>query len=69
MPWCEPCGRFYNPNTLKLDGTCPTCDTKLAEPAEVDERQKAPWHFWLLLVALSIYLGWRMVQLIILAVD
>jgi hypothetical protein len=23
---------------------------------------KAPWHFWLLVGALSIYLGWRLIQ-------
>ena len=72
MPWCEPCGRFYNPNSVNVDGTCPECATQLAEPMEtgwVDHRQKAPWHFWLLLGALAIYLGWRMVQLILLAVN
>jgi hypothetical protein len=70
MPWCEPCGRFYNPNTLNVDGTCPTCNTKLADPApDSDTRQKPPWHFWLLLVAVSVYLGWRIVQLVLLAVN
>ena len=24
MPWCEDCARFWNPNTLPPDGTCPT---------------------------------------------
>ena len=67
MPWCDPCGRFYNPNTLRADGTCPTCETKLADPADPNDRQKTPWHFWLLLAALSIYLGWRFIQLIVLA--
>jgi hypothetical protein len=23
---------------------------------------KVPWHFWLLLAALVVYLGWRVVQ-------
>jgi hypothetical protein len=23
---------------------------------------KVPWHFWVLLVALVIYLGWRLIQ-------
>jgi hypothetical protein len=23
---------------------------------------KVPWHFWLLLLAAGIYLGWRLVQ-------
>ena len=67
MPWCDPCGRFYNPNTLRADGTCPTCETKLADPADPNDRQKVPWHFWLLLAAVTIYLGWRFVQLILLA--
>ena len=65
MPWCDPCGRFYNPNTLRVDGTCPNCDTKLAESAE---RQKVPWHFWLLLAGLAVYLGWRLIQLVLLIV-
>ena len=72
MPWCEPCKRFYNPNSVNVDGTCPECATPLAEPMQtawVDDRQKAPWHFWLLLGALAIYLGWRMVQLILLVVN
>ena len=65
MPWCDPCGRFYNPNSLRPDGTCPTCDAQLAEPPA---STKVPWHFWLLLGALAIYLGWRLVQLVLLVV-
>lgn len=61
MPWCDPCERFFNPNTLEPDGTCPTCGTKLAEPAQTGWRS-VPWHFWVLLVALGLYLGWRVVQ-------
>ena len=63
MPWCDPCGRFYNPNTLREDGTCPNCETKLAEPVD---KQKAPWHFWLLTAAVVIYLGWRLIQMLLL---
>jgi hypothetical protein len=64
VPWCEPCGRFYNPNTLSADGTCPA-DHPVADPAENDKGDaatKVPWHFWLLVVALVLYLGWRVVQ-------
>ncbi len=25
MPWCDPCERFLNPNTLSEDGSCPAC--------------------------------------------
>jgi hypothetical protein len=67
MPWCDPCGRFYNPNTLHADGACPACGSGLADqgagaPASA---QKVPWHFWLLLAGLAIYLGWRLVQVAI----
>lgn len=24
MPWCDDCDRFYNPNTLDAQGTCPS---------------------------------------------
>ncbi len=70
MPWCENCARFYNPNTLRPDGSCPTCNTKLAEPpgATSESVGKVPWHFWLLLGAVAIYLGWRLVQLVMLIV-
>jgi len=66
MPWCETCSRFLNPNTLEPDGSCPTCGRQVAEPAtpHAATRQKAPWHFKLLVLATVIYLGWRLVQLI-----
>ena len=53
MPWCEACNRFFNPNTLLHDGSCPVCGTVIAPPA------RAPWHFKLLLAAATLYLGWR----------
>jgi predicted RNA-binding Zn-ribbon protein involved in translation (DUF1610 family) len=66
MPWCETCSRFLNPNTLEADGTCPTCGRQVAEPAgeQAARRQRAPWHFKLLVLATVVYLGWRLVQLI-----
>jgi hypothetical protein len=65
MPWCETCSRFLNPNTLESDGTCPSCGRKVAEPAEVAAtRERTPWHFKLLLLAVVVYLGWRLVQLV-----
>jgi hypothetical protein len=67
VPWCEGCQKFYSPNTLRPDGTCPE-DHHVADPVapgeDESERQRAPWHFWLLLVALVISLGWRFVQLL-----
>ena len=78
MPWCATCDRFYNPNTLRPDGTCPTCGRQVAEPGErrdpetvtTTEPEKlrrfsddpAPWHFKVLVAAAVGYLGWRLVQ-------
>jgi hypothetical protein len=56
VPWCEDCSKFWNPNSLPPDGTCPTCGRFIADaPPEA----KVPWHFWILIVALGIYLSWR----------
>lgn len=66
MPWCETCSRFYNPANVAPDGTCVTCGTFIAEPPDPDaEPSKVPWHFWLLVAALVVYLGWRLVQTVI----
>jgi len=68
VPWCETCDRFYNPNTLRADGTCPTCGRQVGQAAvgEADdggaERDRAPWHFKLLVAAIAAYLGWRLVE-------
>lgn len=67
MPWCNSCDRYLTPNALSDDGACPTC----GEQAEVQqgeakmlatEDEKVPWHFWIVVVALAAYLGWRLVQ-------
>jgi hypothetical protein len=58
VPWCEDCARYYTPNSLPKDGTCPTCGRVIAQPRS----ERLPWHFWLLLVAVCVYLGWRAVQ-------
>jgi hypothetical protein len=66
MPWCEGCQKFYSPNTLRPDGTCPE-DHAVADPealTDAEPRKRAPWHFWLLLAALAVYLGWRFVQFV-----
>jgi hypothetical protein len=58
VPWCEDCSKFWNPNSMPPDGTCPTCGEIIADPPDT----KVPWHFWTLLAALGIYLGYRVVQ-------
>ena len=67
MPWCEGCDRFYKPGSLAPDGTCMGCGRFIADPADEpeadeDEHKRAPWHFYLLIIALVIYLGWRLIQ-------
>lgn len=59
MPWCEDCDKFWNPNSLAPDGTCPSCGRQVGEPPE---QHKVPWHFWVIIIAFSIYMGWRIIQ-------
>ena len=59
MPWCEDCAKFWNPNSMPPDGTCPSCGRMISEAPPA---QKIPWHFWILVVAAVLYLGWRAIQ-------
>ena len=64
MPYCDDCEKFWNPNSMPVDGRCPTCGIQIAEPQDVEEDDyKAPWHFKLLVGAVCVYLAWRLVQL------
>lgn len=63
MPHCDTCERFYNPNSLRPDGTCPTCGRQLGNPAELAAVPSgAPWHFKVLLAVTVVYLSWRLIQ-------
>lgn len=71
MPWCESCDRYHAPSALSDDGSCPVCGGPVRESAVHAERvaatdakahAKIPWHFWVLLVAATLYLGWRLIQ-------
>lgn len=64
MPWCDGCDRFYNPNTLHADGTCPQCGRQVAPPPEEAKADQsgAPWHFKVLVAATAAYLSWRLVE-------
>lgn len=57
------------------DGTCPTCGRSLGAPALTRtepragespagerSRPRVPWHFWVMVSALGLYLGFRLVQ-------
>ena len=68
MPHCETCDRFYNPNSLETDGSCPVCGRQVGEEPTQEkltrfETEGAPWHFKLLVAVTVIYLGWRFVQI------
>ena len=66
MPWCDQCDCHIDADSAK---DCPVCDSSL-DTADTKVRSKTkdnkpPWHFWLILVLLSGYLLWRLVDLII----
>jgi hypothetical protein len=46
---------------MGADGSCPSCGRTIATAAP---EPKAPWHFKLLVAAVCVYLGWRVVQLV-----
>ncbi|GIU83537.1 MAG: hypothetical protein KatS3mg008_0312 [Acidimicrobiales bacterium] len=66
MPWCDPCDRWLSPNSLTVEGRCPECGTDLSAQVKaergIDESVGPPWHFWVAVAALVVYLGWRLVQ-------
>lgn len=71
MPWCEECAKYFTPNSVESDGSCPRCGDTIQLPeghahedAVVDD-EKAPWHFKLLVGMTVAYLGWRLVDLFI----
>lgn len=65
MPYCERCAKYWTPNSMNHDGTCPTCGEIVEEPHAHDASDETtPWHFKLLVGALVVYLGWRFVQII-----
>jgi hypothetical protein len=81
MPWCEDCSKYWTFSSLPPDGTCPTCGRPVATPERpatpitadsldlhelAGEKAKVPWHFKVMVVALVVYLSWRLVQLVML---
>lgn len=70
MPWCDPCQKSWTPTSLNTDGTCPQCGEVVevadgVEPSVSEESHKVPWHFWLVVIAISIYLLFRLFQLVL----
>ncbi|WP_420453749.1 hypothetical protein [Ilumatobacter sp.] len=56
------------PNSVHVDGTCPRCGDVVQLPEGVDDPEaldeSAPWHFKLMVVAITAYLAWRLVSLV-----
>ena len=70
VPWCEECAKYYTPNSVKADGSCPKCGDALqlaegADDAADAAPESTPWHFKLMVVAVVTYLGWRLVDLFV----
>lgn len=63
MPFCEGCHRFYNPNTLTAEGDCPA-GHHVADPGTPETPAPVPWHFWVMLAALVVYLAWRFAEVV-----
>ena len=55
--WCDHCSAYRSGDT-----SCAECGRTFAEGAEPPETESAPWHFWLIVLALAGYLLWRLVQ-------
>ncbi len=77
MPWCDSCSAYHAPTALD-GGSCPQCggavtnDSAHGQDAADEEKtvgQSAPWHFWIVVVALAAYLLWRLVVGIMWAID
>ncbi len=73
MPWCDTCSLYHAHTDLRDGAACPDCGEVVSEandspqdPAHEEDEvrtvgQSAPWHFWIVVVALVIYIGWRIV--------
>jgi hypothetical protein len=57
VPTCEACDRYWRPVELGEEGACPMCGRLLDTTPP-----KTPWHFKLLVISMTVYLGWRAVQ-------
>ena len=64
MPWCQSCERYLTPAALSTKSACPSCGGEVEHPPERPSAvtERIPWHFWLLVAAAAVYLGWRAVQ-------
>ena len=74
MPYCDHCAKYWTPNSMNEDGSCPRCGADLDPPPAADAGteasdeggvEKVPWHFKLMIVALVVYLVWRFYEMFV----
>lgn len=73
MPWCEECAKYFTPNSVNTDGSCPTCGDTIQLPEDhghdtsddASDAEATPWHFKLMVFMVVAYLGWRFIQLFV----
>ena len=64
MPWCDSCSSHHEASSEVVTGVCPACGAVLTAEDDTERTvgQSAPWHFWIVVVALAGYLLWRLVE-------
>lgn len=62
MPFCQPCDKYLAPSAVNGDGSCPTCGDEVEVTTDVKKSKGIPWHFWLVLIAASGYIGFRLIE-------
>lgn len=71
MPWCDSCSEYHAPTAL-ASGRCPVCggavDDERGPGGAETVGASAPWHFWVVVALLALYLGWRVIAFVIWAV-
>ena len=60
---CPTCGRVLEEPKIQSTVTAKNLDVKRLAATDADDDVSAPWHFKLLVVALVLYLAWRVVDL------
>lgn len=79
MPWCDTCDVYRAPSAVSAEGRCPDCGNRV-DPGELKRERRAeasrtarddgsdvppiPWHFWVLVGGVIVYLAWRFIQMI-----
>jgi len=64
MPWCDTCDVFVEAELSEND-SCQDCGSDLDLADKNSKLDKTPWHFWLIVGLLVMYLAWRLVIFVI----